>query len=241
MSAKYSAGRASAFQRDQRIDIPVSGISRGIALFTMVMVQSTGAPTNRCGDDQRLVAGLRRGDADAVEALIDCYGGLIHRVAGRMLRDPRDAEEIAQDVLLTVVQKIGAFRGEAAFSSWIYRITANAAYSRLRARRERAEVSLEPLFPVFDAEGSHAQPVDDWSSRLDDPAIAGETKAALSRAIARLPEDYRMVVVLRDVEGLSSEEVADALGLTVAAVKSRLHRARLFLRRQLAHLFTMKR
>ncbi len=197
--------------------------------------------TKRCGDDRSLIDGLQRGQADAVEALVECYGGLIHRVASRMLRDPRDAEEIAQDVLLTVVQKIGTFRGEAAFSSWLYRITANAAYGRLRGRRERAEVSLEPLFPVFDDEGRHVQPVADWSSRLDDPAVQAETRAALSRAIARLPEDSRVVVLLRDVEGLSSEEVAEALGLSVAAVKSRLHRARLFLRRQLAHLFTVKR
>ncbi len=197
--------------------------------------------TTRCADDRRLVDGLLRGDTDAVEALVDCYGGLIHRVAARMLRDPRDAEEIEQDVLLTVVQKIGTFRGEAAFSSWLYRIIANAAYGRLRVRRERAEVALEPLFPMFDDEGRHVQPVADWSSRLDDPAVAGETRAALSRAIARLPEDYRMVVLLRDVEGMSSQEVADALGLSVAAVKSRLHRARLFLRRHLAHVVTVRR
>ncbi len=188
-----------------------------------------------------LLEGLRRGEASAVEALVDRYGGWIHRVARRLLDDPRDAEEVTQDVLLSVVQKIGTFKGEAAFSSWIYRITANAAYQRLRSRRARAEVSLEPFLPVFDGEGRYAEPVVDWSSRLDDAAAAREARDAIERGIGRLPEEYRIVLVLRDVEGLSNEEVAAALELSIAAVKSRLHRARLFLRQQLAHLFSPSR
>ena len=188
-------------------------------------------------DDEKLIEGLRRGDSDAVETLVDRYGGWIHRLAARLLGDDRDAEETAQDVLLTVVQKIGTFKGEAAFSSWLYRIAANAAYDRQRSRRARAEVPLEPLLPLFDDEGRHVQPVVDWSDRLEDPAVAGEARSALERGINRLPHDYRIVLLLRDVEGLSNEETAAALGLTVAAVKSRLHRARLFLRQELSQLF----
>ncbi len=190
--------------------------------------------------DQSLIDGLERGETDAIEAFVGRYGGQIHRVAARLLGDPRDAEEVTQDVLMTVVQKIGTFKREAALSSWLYRIVANAAYDRLRSRRAQAEVPLDPLLAVFDEEGRHVQPVMDWSSQLEDPAVVGEARSALERGIGRLAEEYRVVLVLRDVEGLTNEEVADALGLTVAAVKSRLHRARLFLRRELGQLFSVR-
>lgn len=189
-------------------------------------------------EDQKLVEALQRGESGAAEALVDRYGGWIHRVARRLLDDPRDAEEVTQDVLLTVVRKIQTFKGEAAFSSWLYRIAVNAAYQRLRAKRARPEVSLEPFLPIFDDEGRYLEPVVDWSSKLNDAAVAGETRAAIERSLSRLPEEYRVVILLHDVEGLPNEEVAATLGLTVAAVKSRVHRARLFLRQELAHLFS---
>lgn len=189
-------------------------------------------------EDQKLVEALQRGEPGAVEALLDRYGSWIYRVARRLLNDPRDVEEVTQDVLLTVVRKIQTFKGEAAFSSWLYRIAVNAAYQRLRAKRARPEVSLEPFLPVFDDEGRYIEPVVDWSSKLNDPAVAGETRAAIERSLGRLPEEYRVVIQLHDVEELPNEEVAATLGLTVAAVKSRVHRARLFLRQELAHLFS---
>ena len=189
-------------------------------------------------EDQKLVQALQRGDTGAVEALLDRYGGWIYRVARRLLNDPRDVEEVTQDVLLTVVRKIQTFKGEAAFSSWLYRIAVNAAYQRLRAKRARPEVSLEPFLRVFDDEGRYIEPVVDWSSKLNDPAVAEETRAAIERSLSRLPEEYRVVIQLHDVEELPNEEVAATLGLTVAAVKSRVHRARLFLRQELAHLFS---
>lgn len=192
-------------------------------------------------DDRELVEALQRGEQGAVETLVDRYGGWIYRVARRLLGDPRDAEEVTQDVLLIVVQKVQTFRGEAAFSSWLYRIAANAAYQRLRSRRARAEVPLEPFLPVFDDDGRLAEPVADWSAQLEDPAVAAEARAALERAIAHLPDDYRVVILLRDVEELPNEEVADVLGLSVAAVKSSLHRARLVLRRELAGLWSPAR
>ncbi len=189
-------------------------------------------------EDQKLVEALQRGEPGAVEALLDRYGSWIYRVARRLLNDPRDVEEVTQDVLLTVVRKIQTFKGEAAFSSWLYRIAVNAAYQRLRAKRARPEVSLEPFLPVFDDEGRYIEPVVDWSSKLNDPAVAGEIRAAIERSLGRLPEEYRVVIQLHDVEELPNEEVAATLGLTVAAVKSRVHRARLFLRQELAHLFS---
>lgn len=197
--------------------------------------------TERTQADAHLVEALRRGDAGAAETLVDRYGGMIHRVALRLLNDSPDAEEVTQDVLLTAIRKIQTFKGEAAFSSWLYRIAANAAYQRLRQRRSRQEVPLEPFLPVFDDEGRYAQPVVDWSDRLDDPAVAAETRAAIERAFSRLPEEYRVAILLHDMEGLPNEEVAAVLGLTVAAVKSRVHRARLLLRQQLARLFSPRR
>lgn len=187
--------------------------------------------------DQQLVEALLRGEERGVEELVDRYAGWIRRVACRILADEAEADEVTQDVLLSVVRKIQTFRGDAALSSWIYRIAVNAAYQRLRSRRSRAEVSLGSFSPAFDPEGRHAEPVTDWSSEVEDPAVAAEVRGAIEQALARLPDDYRIVVVLRDVEGLPNNEVAQALGLTVAAVKSRLHRARLFLREQLADLF----
>ncbi len=140
--------------------------------------------------DERLVVGLLRGEASAVEMLVERYGPWIHRVASRLLANARDAEEVTQDVLMTVVQKIGTFKDEAAFSSWLYRIVASEACNRLRLRRSRAEVSLEPLLPVFDDEGRHVAPVLDWSK--EDPGVAGEVRSALERGIDELPEEYRL-------------------------------------------------
>jgi len=111
---------------------------------------------------------------------------------------------------------------------------ANAAYERCRRRRGRgADVSLDQLLPVFDEHGRHVAPVADWSMSVDDPARQTELRMVLSTAIDELPADYRAVVLLRDVEGLSTRETAEALGLTVVNVKTRLHRARLFLRKRL--------
>ena len=195
----------------------------------------------RASEDQDLVQGLLREEPGAADLLVDRHGARIYRVARRFLDDQRDAEEITQDIVVTIIRQIRTFKGEAAFSSWIYRIAANAAYCRLRSRRARPEVSLEPFLPVFDADGRHAQPVSDWSREPDDPAVAGELTSAIERSLGELPAEYRAVIVLHDVEGLPNEEVAGILGLTVAAVKSRVHRARLFLRTKLGPVFSPSR
>lgn len=124
------------------------------------------------------------------------------------------------------------------FGSWVYRITANAAYERLRRRHhERHEVSWEAFAPSFDELGHHAAPITDWSARVDDPAAQNELRAELTRAIDQLPPDSRTVVVMRDVDGMSNADVAVALRMSVAAVKARLHRARLFLRERLSRFW----
>lgn len=157
-------------------------------------------------EDQRLIEGLRRGEAHAIESLVARYGAWIHRVASRLLGDPRDADEVAQDVLLAAIRRIATFKGQAALSTWLYRIATNAAYGRLRSRRSRAEVSLEPLLVLFDAERWHAEPVSDWSSPPGDPGVVADTRSALEEAIQELPPDHRRVLLLRDVEELGTEE-----------------------------------
>jgi RNA polymerase sigma-70 factor (ECF subfamily) len=204
------------------------------------MNESSSSLTRPIDRDTALVAALRRGDPTAAEHLVATYGHRACRLAIRITGDAQDAEEAVQDALLSVIRKIETFRGESAFGSWLYRIVANAAYQRCRRRRGRqADVSLDRLLPVFDERGRHVAPIPDWSLSVDDPARQTELRMLLRTAIDELPADYRVVVLLRDVEGLSHQEIADTLGLTVVNVKTRVHRARLFLRKQLAAHFSV--
>lgn len=185
--------------------------------------------------DAALVEALRRDDPGAATALVETYGDRVYRLARRITSSNEDAEEVAQDALWTAARKIGTFKGESAFGSWLYRITANAAYMKLRSRRAKsAEISLEDVLPSLDEEGRHFEPMDDWSPRVDEQALQGELRGVLEEAIAALPPDYRTAVVLHDIEGLSNPDIAEALGISLPAVKSRIHRSRLFLRQRLS-------
>ena len=166
------------------------------------------------------------------------YGNRVYRLAIRITGNSSDAEEVVQDALWAATRKIDTFLGTAAFGSWIYRITANAACQKRRKRRvERAEVAWDDLGPSFDELGQHVQPGLDWSPRLKDPALQAELRAVLSAAIEALPEEYRTVLLLRDAEGLSSPEIAEALQIKLGTIKSRAHRARLFLRSNAGRLY----
>jgi RNA polymerase sigma-70 factor, ECF subfamily len=203
-------------------------------------VASSPSMTTRIDRDSTLVAALRRGDPMAVEDLVATYGDRAGRLAIRITRNTQDAEEALQDAFLSVIRKIDTFRGDSAFGSWVYRIVANASYQRCRIRRGRdADVSLENLLPVFDEHGRHVGPITDWSKSADDPARRTELRTVLSSAIDELPADYRAALLLRDVEGLSHREIAETLGLTVVNVKTRVHRARLFLRKRLDTHFSI--
>jgi len=163
------------------------------------------------------------------------YWDRAYRLAIRITGNASDAEEVVQDALWTVSRKIDTFRGAAAFGSWLYRITANTAYQKLRGRRsKRDEMSWEDLAPSFDDKGQHVEPVVDWSRRLQDPAIESELRSVLSAAIDDLPAGFRVAFLLHDVEGLSNPEIAEVLHLNLGAVKSRVHRTRLSLRKHLA-------
>jgi RNA polymerase sigma-70 factor (ECF subfamily) len=187
--------------------------------------------------DHALVEALRAGDAAALEALMARYSGRVYRLACGILRNEADAEEVAQDVFLTLFRKVDSFEGKSALWTWIFRVTTNAALARRRGKRLEVEVPLEEHLPRFAADG-HRLGDDsylefDWSRTPEEELLSGEARAVVRRAIDTLPEDYRVVLVLRDVEGLSNEEAAEAVGETVACVKSRLHRARMALREQL--------
>jgi RNA polymerase sigma-70 factor, ECF subfamily len=170
------------------------------------------------------------------ERIFNDYAPRVYNLARRMLGNDADAEDVTQDVLLQVVRKLGTFRGEADIGTWLHRVTVNAALANRgkRARREEHEVR-DPLEHFLeDGHHNHAKP---WSISPDQHVLDQETHRLIEEAIARLPEIYRDVYVLADVEGLPNPEIADLLGLSVPAVKSRLHRARLLMRHALGRHF----
>lgn len=191
--------------------------------------------------ERAIVRRLRAGDATGLEALVNAYAGRVYRLAHGITRDAFDAEEVVQDVFLTVARRIEDFEGRSALGTWIYRIATNAALNKRRGKRFELETSLEEHLPTFredgHREGDRSFLLADWSGTPEETLLAGEGRAVVSRALEALPEHYRAIVVLRDVEGLSTEEVAEALGESVGSVKSRLHRARMALREILTRAF----
>lgn len=186
-----------------------------------------------------LIARLRSGDSSAVDDLAAAYGPKIYQLAFRYMKNREDAEEVAQDVLMKVFRKIDAFRGDSALSSWIYRITFNAAMSRLRNSKftRPAEVSAEDVLPAGSIDGERArQPREaaDWSSLADEAFLRAQLRDRLTDALSHLPPIYRVPVVLRDIEGLTTEEASAVLKVKAQTLKSRLHRGRLILRQRLA-------
>jgi RNA polymerase sigma-70 factor, ECF subfamily len=190
--------------------------------------------STRIDRDGLLVKALQGREPAAAELLMTIYGDRAYRLAKGIAGSAQDAEEVVQDAFWTVVRKIDTFRGEAAFGSWFYRIVANAAYQKLRHRSgRRGEISFDEVLPPSHENGQDVTPVADWSPSVDDPSRETELRMALTASIEELPPDYRAVLLLHDVEGLSNVEVAESLGITVANAKSRTHRARLFLRKRL--------
>lgn len=186
-------------------------------------------------DDQTLVERLQKGDSEAFEELVSRYENKVYRLAIKLTRNEALAEEVLQEVFLKIYEKIDTFRGEAALSSWIYRIAANACFAKLNLEKRHQHADLDDTMPQ--AEQAMQERSESGLETPDKPLLADEALSVISRAIDRLPEDFRVVLTLRDVEGLSNEEVAKVLELSVPAVKSRLHRARLLLRKRLAGYF----
>lgn len=181
---------------------------------------------------RNLVDRLKAQDPTAVTELSASYGSKIYQLAFRYLKNREDAEEVAQDVLLKVSQKIDAFRGDAALSSWIYRITFNAAMSRLREFKQNLPNAPEKTDE--DTGQAIRREVVDWAPLADEHMLRAEMRQALVRALKDLPVLYRAPVILRDVQGLTTEEASAVLRVKEQTLKSRLHRGRLMLREQLA-------
>lgn len=184
--------------------------------------------------DLDLIEDFRKGEQHAFEELLSRYSNKVFSLASRLTRNNEDAEEVLQDVFVTVHRKIAGFEGKSSFSSWLYRVTVNAAFMKLRKRRQDPAVPLEDI-------AQNAAPIaalrSPEAAYVDSQTIRHEMLEALESAIKKLPDDYRPVFVLRDVDGLTSREVGRILNLTVPAVKSRLHRSRLMLRRRLSRFF----
>jgi RNA polymerase sigma-70 factor (ECF subfamily) len=183
------------------------------------------------GDDVQLVEGARKGEVAAFEALVERHRNRVYSLALRMLNSEEDAAEVLQDAFLSAYRNLGEFRGESQFSSWILRIAANHALMRLRHRKvtKAIEQPLEDGEPQFSERGSLLDAVSQFKD-AEGQAIDAELRRAIEEATAKLGDEYRQVFVLKDLEGLSYEEIGEITGDSVPAIKSRLHRARLSLR-----------
>lgn len=180
--------------------------------------------------DLELIEEFRTGEQSSFEELLSRYSNKVFSLASRLTRNTEDAEEVLQDVFVTVHRKIASFEGKSSFSSWLYRVTVNAAFMKLRKKRQDVSISLEDIVQQSHTVAALKSPE---SAFVDSQSIRNQMLEALEQAIRKLPDDYRPVFILRDVDGLTSREVSRILDLTVPAVKSRLHRSRLMLRRRL--------
>jgi RNA polymerase sigma-70 factor (ECF subfamily) len=201
---------------------------------------ASGALPAGADPDDQLVARAQQGDLGAFETLVERHEDRLYRLAMRLLRNDNDAREVLQESFVTAWQKLGEFAGRAQFGSWIYRVTLNTALMLLRSRRRRPTVSVEDVSEDAISAGIAGTPdhnANDWTRRPDEQLQSVELKDHIQQAVGALAEILRVVFVLRDVEGLSTEETADALGITVQTVKTRLHRARLALRASISEYF----
>ena len=220
MSPRGARAVLADLQPSGEVDLPTANVA-----------ELTPAKVDR---DWALVEALRRRDSTAAERLLETYGDRVYRLALRITGNTQDAEEVVQDAFWSVLRHIDTFRGESLLGSWIYRITANAAFQKLRrTAHRRDEISLDQVLPIIDDGHHHLDPSGDWSAKIDEPAIQSELRDVLASAIDELPANHRAVIVLHDVEGLSMAEVADALGISLATAKTHAHRARLRLRKRL--------
>jgi RNA polymerase sigma-70 factor (ECF subfamily) len=177
-------------------------------------------------DESTLLAGLRRGDGQAFEVLVRTFGGRLLAVARRILRNEDDARDVVQTAYLSAFRGLESFEGGCQLSTWLHRIVVNAALMKLRSQRRKPEESIEVLLPAFQEDGHHVEQFSDWTTPADELLEKAETRATVRGCIDRLPDQYRTVLILRDIEERSTQEVAEMLATTPTAVKVRLHRAR---------------
>jgi RNA polymerase sigma-70 factor (ECF subfamily) len=177
-------------------------------------------------DERKLLDALRAGDEQAFEAMVRTFGGRLLAVARRYTKNEEDARDVVQSAYLNAFRALPSFEGSCLLSTWLHRIVVNTALMRLRSRRRKPEESIEDLLPAYLEDGHHVEQFSDWSAPADQLLERQETRALVRACIEQLPDQYRTVLLLRDVEQLSTQEAADMLRLTPTAVKVRLHRAR---------------
>lgn len=184
------------------------------------------AARSASNDEAALLARLRAGEDDAFDELVRLAGGRMLAVARRMMRTEEDAQDAVQDAFLSAFRSLDRFDGRSLLTTWLHRITVNACLMKLRSQRRRPERAIEDLLPRFVEDGHQAEPSRPWRAESESGTTVAETRDLVRAKIRELPEQYRVVLVRRDLEELSTDDTADALGMTVNAVKTRLHRAR---------------
>jgi RNA polymerase sigma-70 factor (ECF subfamily) len=200
-------------------------------------VRTSGLVFEEQGAEADLLARIRAGDEAACATLVRHYGGRLLAVARRFLRSEEDSADAVQDAFLAAFRALPTFEGKSTLGTWLHRIVVNASLAKLRSQARRRAVSLDELLPAFDESGHHARPVLAWADSPSSGLERAETQARVRAGIDHLPEPYRAILLLRDIEGFGTEDTAQQMGLSRAAVKTRLHRARQALRTLLEPVF----
>jgi RNA polymerase sigma-70 factor (ECF subfamily) len=200
------------------------------------LISQAGSALQKPDEDRELVQAAQRGDKPAFAQLVAKYEQRVYNLARKMVHDPQDAEDVLQETFISVYRHLADFHGESSFSTWLYRIATNASLMKLRARKDTTVSLDEPVEAESNGEFLPREIVD-WSITPEQALLSAEVRAQMDQAVNALPTTLRAVFVLRDIEGLSVQETADVLGLSVPNVKTRLHRARLQLRESLAVYF----
>lgn len=198
-------------------------------------IRSSAEATSACSliddnDERDLVAALRSNEASAHETVVRRFGGRMLATARRFLPCEQDCHDAVQEAYISAFQAIDSFAGNSRIGTWLHRILVNVCLMKLRSRSRRHEVSIDELLPTFDHSGHHTRSAPRWRRTPEEQLLSEETQALVRRTIELLPDDYRSVLLLRDMEELSTEAAAAILAITPGAVKTRLHRARQALR-----------
>lgn len=210
-----------------------------IKLIKSVLGAPDSNPLEDYSDEELVAKYVESRDDDLFQEIWARHGSYIYSLAYRITQDHHSAEEIFQEVMMQLIQKIDTYRGQSKFSSWLYRVTANASYTFFRQKRKvDKEISLDNYAP-YDENGTLMGKIahKGWSNRPDDVLFSKEAIDIIEKSINELPEPYRVVLILRDVDGFSNFEVSETLEISVPAVKTRLHRARLVLRDKISDYF----
>jgi RNA polymerase sigma-70 factor, ECF subfamily len=201
-------------------------------------VTHTEIMTDEARDDEaRLVERMRAGEEQAFDTLVRRHGGAMLACARRFLGNDEECHDAVQDSFLSAFRALNSFQGNARLGTWLHRIVVNHCLMRLRSRKRRPTVAIDELLPTFDESGHHARRVVPWTAKAEDNVMAGETREQVRACISRLPDPYRTVILLRDIEGYDTQETAELLGISRESAKIRLHRARQALRTLLAPIF----